>query len=267
MEKQSIARLFDLHGKTALITGGALGIGQASARRLAEAGATIVLVDINPAAAQETAREIQTQGGQATAIYGDVSEIHSIDGIIQTTVETSGSLDILVNNAGIYPFSSVLEMTEAAWDQVLDINLKGAFFYAQKAAQQMIKAGRGGRIINISSINGLTPTRYLSHYDASKGGIIALTKTLALELAPHNINVNTIAPGEIITPGTSSVSSATLAKAGVTDMNDSDFLQQIPLGRLGLPDDIARAVLFLASDAASYMTGSLLTVDGGYLLT
>ncbi|GCE08737.1 SDR family NAD(P)-dependent oxidoreductase [Dictyobacter aurantiacus] len=267
MEQQSNVSLFDLHGKTALITGGALGIGQASARRLAEAGAATMLVDINLEAARATAQDIQARGGRASALYGDVSEVHSIDAIIQTTVETFGSLDILVNNAGIYPFASVLEMTEAAWDQVLAINLKGAFFYAQKAAQQMIKAGRGGRIINISSINGLTPTRFLSHYDASKGGMIALNRTLALELGPHHINVNAIAPGEIITPGTSAASPETLEQAGVTDMNNSDFLQQIPLNRLGMPDDIARVVLFLASEAASYMAGSLLTVDGGYLLT
>ncbi|GCE22845.1 SDR family NAD(P)-dependent oxidoreductase [Dictyobacter kobayashii] len=267
MEQQSIASLFDLHGKTALVTGGALGIGQAIARRLAEAGAAIMLVDINLAAAQATAQEIKARSGQAEAIYGNVSEIETIDGILHTTLKTFGSLDILVNNVGIYPFSSALETTEATWDQVFDINLKGTFFYAQKAARHMLQAGHGGRIINISSIDGLTPTRYLSHYGASKSGIIALTKALALELGPHNITVNTIAPGEIVTPGTSSVSTATLETAGVTDMNSNAFLQQIPLGRLGEPDDIAKVALFLASSAADYMTGSLLLVDGGYLLT
>lgn len=152
-----------------------------------------------------------------------------------------------------------LEVTETLWDKVLDINLKGFFFYAQAAAKEMVNEGHAGRIINIASIDALHPTGNLVHYDSSKGGVVMMTKALALELGPRNISVNAIAPGGIQTPGASSPSTpAEFTQA---------FVARIPMRRMGVPDDIAKVVLFLASSAADYMTGSLLVVDGGFLQT
>jgi NAD(P)-dependent dehydrogenase (short-subunit alcohol dehydrogenase family) len=183
-------------------------------------------------------------------------------------MDAYGRVDILVNNAGIFPFAPALELTERMWDRVLEVNLKGTFFCAQAAAQQMVTAGKGGRIVNIASIDALHPTGALVHYDASKGGVAMMTKSLAKEFGPYGITVNAIAPGSIATPGASSATVATVATQGanVEEMTAA-FLARIPLGRTGQPDDIATATLFLASDAASYVTGSLLVVDGGYLLS
>jgi NAD(P)-dependent dehydrogenase (short-subunit alcohol dehydrogenase family) len=181
-------------------------------------------------------------------------------------------VDILVNNAGVFPFAPVLEVTEALWDRVLNVNLRGAFFCAQAAARQMAQAGRGGRIINIASIDALHPTGALTHYDTSKGGMVMMTKSLAKELGPYGITVNAIAPGSIATPG-AAAATASASAASTANLDDGGedlmaaFLARIPLGRVGQPDDIATAALFLASDAASYITGSLLVVDGGYLLS
>jgi 2-deoxy-D-gluconate 3-dehydrogenase len=191
--------------------------------------------------------------------------------MVQQTADTFGQVDILVNNAGIFPFAPALEITKELWDRVLGVNLKGAFFCAQAAARQMAQAGRGGRIINIASIDALHPTGALTHYDASKGGVVMMTKALAKEFGPHGITVNAIAPGSITTPGAAAATGAsspesTGASGGGEDLMAA-FLARIPLGRMGQPDDIAIAVLFLASDAASYITGSLLVVDGGYLLS
>ncbi|MFI5274732.1 MAG: SDR family NAD(P)-dependent oxidoreductase [Ktedonobacterales bacterium] len=259
----SIAQLFDLSGKTAIVTGAALGIGQAIARRLAEAGAAVVIADIKLDAAQATATAIADRGGQALAMHADASAVEDTQAAVRQAVERFGHLDILVNNAGIFPFAAALELTEAQWDRVLDVNLKGTFFFAQAAAQQMIAQGTGGAIINIASIDGLHPTGSLAHYDASKGGVIMVTKSLAKELGPRGIRVNAIAPGGIQTPG---VATASAPRAATGGEQTSDFMAHIPLGRIGQPDEIATVALFLASPAASYMTGSLIVADGGYLL-
>jgi 2-deoxy-D-gluconate 3-dehydrogenase len=256
-QNPSIAQLFDLTGKAAIVTGGAMGIGQGIALRLAEAGAGVMITDINLEAANNTVIQIRSKGGKAEAIKGDASSVADAKRTVQEAVRAFGRLDIIVNNAGIYPFAPALQMTEELWDKVLDINLKGLFFYSQAAAQEMMNEGHGGKIINIASIDALHPTGNLVHYDASKGGVVMVTKALALELGPHNIMVNAIAPGGIQTPGASGpVTSDEFLQA---------FIARIPLRRVGVPDDIAKVVFFLASGASDYMTGSLIVVDGGVL--
>src|SRR5437660_3123276 len=258
-QNPNIAQIFDLTGKTAIVTGAAMGIGQGIALRLAEAGAAVMITDINLEAANNTVNQIRSKGGKADATNADAASVADARRTVQETLQAFGRLDILVNNAGIYPFAPALQVTEELWDKVLDINLKGLFFYSQAAAQEMMNEGHGGKIINIASIDALHPTGNLVHYDASKGGVVMVTKALALELGPHNIMVNAIAPGGIQTPGASGpVTSDEFLQA---------FISRIPLRRVGVPDDIAKVVFFLASEASNYMTGSLLVVDGGFLQT
>lgn len=263
---KSIAELFDLSGKGALVTGGAMGIGQAICFRLAEAGAAVMIADISIDAAQATVEEIRKKGGRAAAVKADVTSPTDARQAVQKTVETFGSLDILVNNAGIFPLMPFLEMQENLWDRVLGINLKGPFLFAQAAADQMVKAANGGRIVNILSIDALHPHGDSTAYNASKGGLLMLAKAMALELAPHNILVNCVAPGSINTPGTKS-SAQYLMERGV-DLTETWRKQRerVPLG-IGKPDHIAKVVLFLASDAADYMTGDVILVDGGFMLS
>jgi 2-deoxy-D-gluconate 3-dehydrogenase len=268
METQSIMEIYDLKGKAAIVTGGAMGIGEAIASRLAEAGASVMIADISQEAANKAVERIKSRDGKASAIYADAGSVEDASKVVQATVDAFGRLDILVNNAGIYPFTPALQMTESMWDKVLGINLKGVFFFAQAAAQQMIQAGHGGKIVNIASIDGLHPTGNLAHYDASKGGVVMVTKSLALEFGPHKINVNAIAPGGIQTPGGQAQSAAILSTVNMpTEELTKAFMARIPLGRMGEPDDIAKVVLFLASSASDYMTGGLIVVDGGYLLS
>ena len=261
---QTIAQLLDLKGKSAIVTGGAMGIGQAIVSRLAEAGASVMVADIDLETASKTAEQITARGGKAQAIIADARSATDARKVAQATVDAFGSLDILVNNAGIYPLSPFQDTTEELWNRTMDVNLKGTFLYSQAAAEQMVKSGRGGKIVNIASIDGLHPMGNVAHYNASKGGVIMLTKALALELAPHKILVNAVAPGSIVTPGTK----ATKFPKGVDPAElGKRFQGRIPLGRQGRPDDIAKVVLFLASGGADYMTGALLLVDGGYLLS
>lgn len=263
--------LLDLSGGVAIVTGGAMGIGQGIAFRLAEAGASVVIADRDVEAAQRTVELITERGGRATAMQVDVSVIDDAQAMVQQTIDAFGQVNILVNNAGIFPFAPALEVCEELWDRVLGVNLKGAFFCAQAAARQMVTASMGGRIINIASIDALHPTGALTHYDSSKGGLVMMTKSLAKEFGPYGITVNAIAPGSIATPGAAAATAAPSEGIAETSGGGEDlmaaFLARIPLGRVGQPDDIATAALFLASDAASYVTGSLLVVDGGYLLS
>lgn len=270
--ERSIRDLLDLSGGVAIVTGGAMGIGQGVAFRLAEAGAAVVIADRDLEAAQRTVRLIIERGGRATAVQVDVGAVKNAQRMVQEALDAFGQIDILVNNAGVFPFALALGVSEELWDHVLDVNLKGAFFCAQAAAQHMAQAGRGGRIINIASIDALHPTGALTHYDTSKGGMVMMTKSLAKELGPYGITVNAIAPGSIATPG-AAAATATASTGSTANRGDGGedlmaaFLARIPLERVGQPDDIATAALFLASDAASYVTGSLLVVDGGYLLS
>lgn len=268
----SNARLLDLSGQVAVVTGAAMGIGQAIALRLAEAGAAVVIGDVSMEAAQQTVGLIAERGGKAMAARADMSSVSDIAALFDDAEARFGRLDMLVNNAGVFPFGAALQLSEAQWDHVLDINLKGVFFAAQAAAKRMISAGHGGRIVNIASIDALHPTGALAHYDASKGGVVMLTKSLALELSASQITVNAIAPGAIATPGAAAGAAAAQATRPDASRNaeavDADaFTTRIPLGRMGQPDEIATVALFLLSPAASYMTGSLVVVDGGYLLS
>ncbi len=266
MKHKTISQMFDLTEKTALVTGAAMGIGQAVAERLAEAGAAVVLADINPEKGKEAAAAIKKLGRRAEFVQADAGKPADIEKAVDFAVRTFGGIDILVNNAGIFPFSPALDVSEALWDKVLGINLKGAFLFAQKAARRMAAGGKGGRIVNIASVDGLHPTGNLAHYDASKGGLVMLTKSLALEWARSGISVNAVAPGSIATPGVASMSTAGMS-AEQMEATVKAFNARVPMGRAGDPDEIAKVVLFLASDAASYMTGETVVVDGGYLLS
>jgi len=265
--KQTIAELFDLSGKGAIVTGGAMGIGKTVSLRLAEAGASVLISDIDLETAEKTVEEIEAVGGRAQAVLADASSSSDALKVAAAAKAAFGRLDILVNNAGVFTPSLGLEITEQMWDKVHDINLKGLYFYSQAAAKEMIKAGNGGKIINIASMGALHPTGDRAHYDASKGGVVTLTKSLALELAPHNILVNAVAPGGIMTSG-AAAQVAALESIGI-DLEErwQKQLERTPVGRMGRPDDIAKVVLFLVSAAADYMVGSLVLVDGGFLLS
>lgn len=251
--------LIDLSGRTAIVTGGAMGIGLGIVRRLHEAGANVLIADLDEAQAGAQAQALlRERPDSATAVHGDISDADSVRRVVDTAVERFGSLDILVNNAGIYPFLPFEQMDVATFRRVLDVNLVGLFLCTKAASERMIAQGRGGRIVNVTSIDALHPSMIgLAHYDASKHGAWGFTKNVALELAKHGICVNAVAPGGIKTPG---------ATGTANEDSMKEFEAAIPMGRLGEPDDIGRTVLFLASDLASYMTGTQVVVDGGRLL-
>ncbi|MFA5862507.1 MAG: SDR family oxidoreductase [Candidatus Thermoplasmatota archaeon] len=254
-----IHMLFDLHGKVAIVTGGAMGIGLGIATRLVEAGASVMLSDANLQAAQDAAAKL----GQAElvgVVKADVSNANDIKRAVEETVRRFGRVDILVNNAGVFPFSPALQTPEALWSKTLDINLKGSFLMAQAVANEMVKEHHGGVVINIASIDGFHPTGYLAHYDASKGGVVMLTKALAKEWGTHGIRVCAIAPGGVMTPG------AAAAMTGMSPVDAAAFYAKQPIPRAGTPDEIGMVALFLASDAASYVTGTTIVVDGGALV-
>ncbi|MFD6349526.1 SDR family NAD(P)-dependent oxidoreductase [Streptomyces roseolus] len=251
----SIGELLDLGGKTALVTGGAMGIGLGIVKRLHEAGANVVIADIDKAAAENAVTEIGSE--RVRAAVGDVSDADDAAAMVRTAVEAFGGLDILVNNAGIYKISPFLELDLDLARRTVEVNLLGVMACSQAAARQMIEQGRGGRIITVSSIESLTPSlEGMAHYGASKHGVAGLIKTMALELAPHGIQVNNVAPGGILTPGLGPLDDAVLEQ----------FAASVPMGRMGASDEIGKAVLFLASGLASYMTGTQIVVDGGRTL-
>jgi len=264
MELTSLPKLIDLKGKTAIVTGGAIGIGFGIAYRLAEAGANVVIADINEDAGHKAAQELSSNTGKAVFMRTDVSLEEDVRATTDLTVETYGRIDILVNNAGIYPIIPVMQMTPADFEKIMAVNLKSAFLFTKAVAEVMISKGEGGKIINITSIDALHPSSVgLAVYDASKHGLWGFTKNTALELAHHNIQINAIAPGGIATPGTGAGQQATPEMEAVLEK----FLEKIPMRRMGEPDDIGKVALFLASDLSSYMTGSQIVVDGGVLLS
>ncbi len=251
--------MFNLQGKVALVTGARRGMGRTHALALAGQGAKVVITDIDLAQCELVADEVRLAGGDVICFKLDVSNKIEVDNVFDQVVAKYGRLDILVNNAGIFSPKPALEMTESDWDRTIDINLKGQFLCVQRAAKEMAK-NKWGRIINISSVaSGGAGIGFFggAHYTASKGGIIGMSETLAVELAQHGINVNVIAPGAIDTP---MIQEANFPKEAMDGL-----LAKIPLHRMGRPEEVSAAVVFLASDEASYITGATLYVDGGWL--
>ncbi len=244
--------MVSLEGRIALVTGASQGIGRACALKLAKAGAQVALAARNTAKLAEVAAEIEAAGGKAVSFELDLASEGSIKAAAKAVLAHFGKVEILVNNGGITRDNLMLRMKLADWDAVLSTNLTGAFLLTQAVSSSMLKA-RWGRIINITSVVGRTGQAGQANYAASKAGLIGLTKSLARELASRNITVNAVAPGYIATPMT----------AVLNEQQQSAMLMQIPLDRPGTPDDIANAVVFLASDMASYITGHVLDVNGG----
>lgn len=261
------AELVSLDGRVALVTGAAQGFGFASARRLVEAGASVVLADRRPDRLEHALDRLAAWEDRAALAVGDVSRPDEIDGLVAAAVERFGRLDILVNNAAIYSNVRIEEMPFDGFADVLSVNVQGAFWAARQSARQMIAQGDGGAIVNVTSIDALHPTsKGMSHYTTSKHALWGLTKCLALELGQHGIRANAVAPGPSLTEGSIEYIRAG-APAGIdVEQQWAEASNRVPMRRWAEPDEIARAVLFLASDLAAYVTGAQLVVDGGYLL-
>jgi 3-oxoacyl-[acyl-carrier protein] reductase len=246
----------DAERQIVVVTGASRGIGRAVAVRFARDGAAVIVnYRGSEAAAQETVQAVTDAGGQATLVQGDVSNRDDAERLIEAAVTEYGRIDVLVNNAGITRDQLLMRMTDDDWDAVLDTNLKGAFHTTRAALRPMLRK-RSGRIINISSVVGLIGNAGQANYAAAKAGLIGFTKSTAREVASRSITVNAVAPGYIATEMTDAIA----------EMMKAKILDQVPMGRLGTPEDVAAVVAFLASPAAAYMTGAVLTVDGGMIM-
>ena len=263
VSERPIADLISLTGKVAVVTGAARGIGYAIADRLSEAGATVIIADIDKAAADNAVQQIQLRrDGKVAALHLNVCDGAAIKAAVAQIVQDFGHIDIWVNNAGAYPSAAALEISDEDWDNLLNLNLRALFICAREAAKRMIDAGQSGVIINLASTAAVkTGGGNAAHYVASKHAVAGLTKSLAFELGPHNIRVLALAPTLCYTPGVAEKRSW-LDSFGMGSVLD-DYAAKLPLGRAAQPDDIARVALFCASDLAAYMTGSMLFVDGG----
>ncbi len=260
---------FSVAGKNTIVTGAALGIGFGIARRFAEAGANVLLVDQLEGPAFAAADRLARSTGKVVAMAADVAAENSPKAIVSKCIDAFGSVDILVNNAGIFPMKPFLEMETETFDAVWKINLRGLALLSKAVALKMIEQGRKGSIVNIGSIDSLHPSSVgLAAYDASKGAVLMFTKSLALELAPKGIRVNAVLPGGVETEGTSRPpKGSAISAAQLAAFREQFVKHRVPMGRMGTPDDIARVVQFVASEGGAYMTGASIVVDGGTLLT
>ena len=248
--------MFDLAGKAALVTGGSRGIGRAISLALADRGARVAVNYVtNAQAAAEVVQQIEGGGGKALAIQGDVSNAEDARRLIDETVRAFEGLDILVNNAGLTRDNLLLRMSEESWDRVMEVDLRGAYLCTKAALRPMIRR-RWGRIVNIASVAGLVGNAGQANYAAAKAGLIGFTKSIAKEVASRQVTANAIAPGLVRTELTS----------GLTEAQEQAVLQLVPLGRAALPEDIAPAVVYLASEEASYVTGTVIAIDGGLVM-
>jgi NAD(P)-dependent dehydrogenase (short-subunit alcohol dehydrogenase family) len=257
-----------LEGKVALVTGAGRGIGRAAAIAFAEAGAQVVVADIDRGLAEETSAEIRAFGQPGLPVQVDLGELASIDGMIDTIASEMGGIDVAVNNAGVTRHGTLLEITEETWDLMFRINAKGTFFSMQRIAQQMVQQGRGGRIINVASTAGKGFRGTSSPaYAASKGAIISMTYIAAHQLAPHDINVNAICPGLVDTQMLNGMLAQRAADTGTTVAQLKEGLEQmIPLGRLDEPEDVAAMAVFLAGPGGRNITGQTINIDGGLIM-
>ncbi|MCD6506382.1 SDR family oxidoreductase [Candidatus Poribacteria bacterium] len=256
MKHPGLKDLFSIEGQIAFVTGGGRGIGKVFCKTLAEAGADVIVVDIDPDTASQTAGEIEEMGRTALAIKADVTKSDEVDRVVQVSLDRFGRIDILVNNAGICIHENAEDMTDEQWDAVMDVNLKGVFYCCRAVGKVMIKQG-GGKIVNVASMSASIVNRPQNQvsYNASKAGVVMLTKSLAVEWAQYGIRVNAISPGYMLTEMTKKVSHMFPL-----------WEPMVPMRRLGEPEELRGALLFLVSDASSYVTGHNLIVDGGYTL-
>lgn len=264
MANKKISELFNFSGQTVVITGGSMGIGFGIVKRFAEAGANIVIADINDVGQTKAQTINQEYGVKILFVKTDVSSENEVKNLISQAEKEFGRIDIFINNAGIFPISPVTETNLELWEKIQAINLRGVFLCCKEAAKSMVKNG-GGNIINIASVDALHPSMIgLAAYDASKHGVWGFTKNFALEMADKKIRVNAIAPGGVRTEGVEKMSGGA-TKAAANPEAPKEEPMNVPLKRMGEPDEIATVALFLASDASSYMTGSVVVVDGGML--
>ena len=258
MTRETKFPTFRLDGRVAIVTGAGRGMGQAFSIALAHAGADVVVTELpgRESDAEETAAEVRAAGRRALVISLDVTQVSSIKAMVKQVVDEWGRIDVLVNNAGINIRQFAVDVTEDAWEQIVNVNQKGVFFCSQAVGQHMIARGQGGKIINVASQLGLVGDQQRAVYCATKAAVVNLTRVLALEWAPHAINVNAVAPTYVRTP---------MVEALVQDKDvHESILRRIPLGRMAEPEEIAGAVVFLASPASDFVTGHTLAVDGGW---
>lgn len=285
-DPQPFDQLLSLKGRVAIVIGGTRGIGEAIVLRLAQAGAAVVVTARGRDALDSIEAKVTAMGCAALGLQADAGSIADAERVIEQTWNRFGRVDILVNNAAVFPGSLSVEISEKTWDQTFDTDLKGAFFLAKLAALKMIEGGLGGRIINVLSTEIIHPTGILAAYGAAKAGLLAITQSMAKELGQYGIQVNAVIPGSTITAerlealksgnGTELIqivpSEATKTQEKLRELLEKDgitqcFKNRLPMGRLGFPDDLAKAVLFMASDLASYMSGTSLLVDGAQTLS
>ena len=264
---RSIGDLLDLSARVALVTGAAQGFGFAAARRLAEAGASVLLTDRRGDRVEAAAGRLAGHGDRIGWAVGDVSVREQVDALLAAAIDRFGRLDVLVNNAAAYSNVRIEEMPLDRFAGVIDVNVNGAFWCARQAARQMLEQGGGGSIVNVTSIDALHPTSVgMSHYTTSKHALWGLTKCLALELGPQGIRTNAVAPGPSLTEGAIEYIRAGSPEGIDIERQWAEAAGRVPMRRWADPDEIGRAVLFLASDMSSYLNGSQIVVDGGYLL-